>query len=86
MTSYQFQFIGDTPDLELHTNQKTVVTYSYMWGPAMRKRTTRRTLPMHIHMRDFLKIRENNLRRVFANEQLQGAPPTLFDIRVTLYA
>ena len=84
--SYHFDTLIDTPDVTLKPQQWLILKYSYTWGSLVRTRTFRRAIPLQMHLKDLLKMRELGLQQLCMRQrQLIGGPePHLFGLHVLI--
>ena len=83
---YAFASIADAPDIHLPSGQVLRLTYEYTWGTTPRHKTYVFSIPLQIHLRDYLKMRQNALQHAYhgIQRELGGSPPVLHDVNVTL--
>jgi len=80
--SYYFNNIEDTPDITLHPNQLVVITHSSTHNDAATPNTYRKAMNVHIHLKDYLKIREKVMQKKWAAAKLQNIAVTIAEMTV----
>ncbi len=81
---HYFNDIIDCPDIMLKKGEWVTLRYSYRWLGMERKRVACEVMPLQMHLKDYIKMREKALQMAHARELLQGAPPKLSHIQVQI--
>ena len=86
--SYHFNNILDCPDVTVKQGEWLTVRWSYFWGNEERTVNDRFVMPLLMHLKDYLKIRQKNRRDAFIDAQkkglVQGELPEIFNIRAQI--
>ena len=79
---YYFAEVLDCPDIILKKGQVLIMDYSIDGRP--KQRTYRRIMPLDMHLKDLIKMREKALQWFHAQSQLPDPLPKLFNICVRI--
>jgi len=83
-----FNNILDCPDVTVKPGEWLTMRFSYFWGNEERTVNDRFVMPLLMHLKDYLKIRQKNRRDAFIDAQnkgiVQGELPEVFNIRAQI--
>jgi hypothetical protein len=71
---WHFIDIMDCPDVIVGKDQVLTMRYNYLWDGIERKRAVVEKMPMNIHLKDYIKIRQKTIQVAHRREQLSGEP------------
>ena len=77
---FHFNDIIDCPGITLKKGEWVTLRYSYLWHGLERKRAACEVMPLQMHLKDYIKMREKTLQLAHAREQLQGDAPKFSNI------
>ncbi len=76
----QFNNVMDCPDITLKKGEWLTLRYSYLWDGMERTRAVCQVMPLMMHLKDYIKMREKTVQLAHAREKLQGDQPKFSDI------
>ena len=77
---HHFNELLDCPDIVVKKGEWLTLRYSYIWAGMERVRTVCQVMPLEMHLKDYIKMREKAVQGAHAREQLQGETPKFSNI------